>query len=338
MRPCNAPECARAVRRAAGHGQGVDVYAWPGRPAAHRLQLPVRSTPCRGTCPRRPTKLPSPPAVSHRREQHRDMEDAVNRVVEYYHESVTNYLDPRSEDWLLSRSILVPLTLIGSYLYFVKKCGPAFMANRQPYNVKSIMIVYNIIQIIANAYVFISAAQLWVSELKSITCQPIDYSVTETTRQMANLVWMYYVLKIADLIDTVLFVLRKKGSQATFLHVYHHCAMVMGGYLGCRFMLNGHVFLLGVINAFVHTVLYSYYLLAALRPETREASWKKYITVLQLVQFVILFVHNIFPLVTPDCHIQKIWSVILVVQNVFMFAMFSDFYAKAYCSKKKKQA
>lgn len=38
------------------------------------------------------------------------------------------------------------------YLNFVLKWGPQYMKNRKPYNLDTIMIVYNIIQILACIY------------------------------------------------------------------------------------------------------------------------------------------------------------------------------------------
>lgn len=40
--------------------------------------------------------------------------------------------------------------------------------------------------------------------------------------QLSNGAWWYFFSKIVELLDTVFFVLRKKQSQVTFLHVYHH--------------------------------------------------------------------------------------------------------------------
>lgn len=40
--------------------------------------------------------------------------------------------------------------------------------------------------------------------------------------QVYNSAWWYFFSKIVELLDTVFFVLRKKQSQVTFLHVYHH--------------------------------------------------------------------------------------------------------------------
>jgi len=44
------------------------------------------------------------------------------------------------------------LATIAVYFLFIYKIGPAFMANRQPFNLKSIIIVYNIVNIIVNMY------------------------------------------------------------------------------------------------------------------------------------------------------------------------------------------
>ena len=47
---------------------------------------------------------------------------------------------------------------------------------------------------------------------------------------------------------------------------------------------GGHGTLLGIINSFVHIIMYSYYLLAALGPTVQKYLWwKKHLTLLQLV-------------------------------------------------------
>jgi hypothetical protein len=48
---------------------------------------------------------------------------------------------------------------------------------------------------------------------------------------------------------------------------------------------GGHGTLLGLINSFVHIIMYSYYLLSALGPTVQKYLWwKKYITTLQMVR------------------------------------------------------
>jgi len=53
--------------------------------------------------------------------------------------------------------------------------------------------------------------------------------------QMARAVWLYYMAKIVELLDTVFFVLRKKQSQVSFLHVYHHTLMPFCAFIGVKY-------------------------------------------------------------------------------------------------------
>ena len=112
--------------------------------------------------------------------------------------------------------------------------------------------------------------------------------------QMARGVYAYFVCKLIELLDTVFFVMRKKQRQISFLHVYHHGMMPICAWIGVRFVPGGHGTLLGVINSFIHILMYTYYMLSAFGPEVQKYLWwKKYLTSLQLVQFTIILVHNL---------------------------------------------
>lgn len=52
---------------------------------------------------------------------------------------------------------------------------------------------------------------------------------------MARAVWLYYMCKITELLDTVFFVLRKKQNQVSFLHLYHHTLMPICGFIGIKY-------------------------------------------------------------------------------------------------------
>lgn len=41
------------------------------------------------------------------------------------------------------------------YLAFVLKLGKIFMQNRNPYNIKNVMLVYNVLQVIYNVILFL---------------------------------------------------------------------------------------------------------------------------------------------------------------------------------------
>lgn len=135
----------------------------------------------------------------------------------------------------------------------------------------------------------------------------------------------------------VFFVLRKKYNQITFLHVYHHGGMVLAGYIVSKFMAGSHGTLLGIINSYVHVVMYTYYFLTSYKPELKKSLWwKKHITHIQLAQFAILVVHFFNPLVFFECAYPKVLSFVGLTQNVFMLILFSDFYYKAYIRKRKE--
>ncbi|VVC92597.1 unnamed protein product [Leptidea sinapis] len=176
------------------------------------------------------------------------------------------------------------------YHRFVKVWGPAFMKDRSPYDLKNIIVVYNCVQIILCGYMTIQCITwLYLPGYYSLWCQKINYEDTEIERRIISRVWLYYFIKIVDLMDTVFFILRKKFSQVTFLHVYHHLGMCLLAYIGTKYVPGGHGIMLGFINSAVHTVMYTYYLISITRPQWVRLWWKKYITQLQIVSIFISF-------------------------------------------------
>lgn len=134
----------------------------------------------------------------------------------------------------------------------------------------------------------------------------------------------------------VFFVLRKKNNQVTFLHVYHHAVMVAACYFYLKFLIGGgQPISLGIINSFVHVVMYFYYFLTSYKPELKKSLWfKRHITELQMLQFAILFFHLMLPVVTDCDSFPKSLSAALGFQNIFMLILFGDFYYKAYIRKR----
>lgn len=79
-------------------------------------------------------------------------------------------------------------------------------------------------------------------------------------------------------------VLRKNNKQVTFLHVYHHSIMIMSGFIGCWWYPGGAGLWLGLVNVFIHSVMYTYYFLTAFKPEMKKSIWwKRNITQIQMV-------------------------------------------------------
>lgn len=57
--------------------------------------------------------------------------------------------------------------------------------------------------------------------------------------QVAGALWWYFISKGIEYLDTVFFILRKKFSQVTFLHVYHHCSMFTLWWIGIKWVAGG---------------------------------------------------------------------------------------------------
>ncbi|XP_066993702.2 very long chain fatty acid elongase AAEL008004 [Anabrus simplex] len=252
-----------------------------------------------------------------------------------------NYLfydlaDPRTNNLFLIPSPFPGLALVASYVYITKFLGPRLMMDRKPFELKKIIQLYNVVQIIANVYIFAQCLRLGWAGTYSWTCEPVDYSNTPTALEVAHGVYHFFLIKVLDLLDTIFFVLRKKSSQISFLHVYHHAGMVMLTWGAAKYLPGGHGTFLGFINSFVHIIMYSYYLLASLSSDSRKYLWwKKHLTQLQMVQFFFITIHSLQLLFVENCG-YPVWTTAVVVpQNAFMSALFYDFYRKAYRPSKK---
>lgn len=157
-------------------------------------------------------------------------------------------------NWLLSGSPLPLATILGTYLYFCLYAGPRYMKNRKPFELKSLLIIYNAIQVVLSCILVYEGTESGWRKHYSYTCQPVDYSDDPLAMrvsliifrnkdkvnllyklQMLSAVWLYYICKLVELLDTVFFVLRKKQNQVSFLHLYHHTIMPFAGFIGVKY-------------------------------------------------------------------------------------------------------
>lgn len=81
--------------------------------------------------------------------------------------------------------------------------------------------------------------------------------------------------------------MRKRYDQVSTLHVIHHGIMPVSVWWGVKFTPGGHSSFFGFLNTFVHIIMYTYYMLAAMGPHMQKYLWwKRYLTVLQMVGFI----------------------------------------------------
>ena len=100
--------------------------------------------------------------------------------------------------------------------------------------------------------------------------------------------YVFYLSKIYEFIDTFLILLAADKRRLSFLHIYHHAAVVGVTYQWIRTPQS--LLPVGLVtNASVHVVMYAYYLSASLGWRW-SPRWKKTVTSCQIVQFCFSFV------------------------------------------------
>lgn len=244
--------------------------------------------------------------------------------------------DPRVQGWFLFDTPLATLAMVLIYLSFVVVAGPLWMANRKPFQITNTLVAYNAAQVLLSSYMFYEhlAAGWWGDY--SLSCQPVDYSDSDKAQRMLHLCWVYYFSKLSEFADTVFFVLRKKKSQITWLHLYHHSLTPFEAWLLVKFIAGGHGTFSNIVNNLVHVIMYSYYMVAAMGPQYQKYLWwKKHLTTLQLVQFFMVLFHSISALVY-DCGYPKIIAAGLILHSTIFIVLFTNFYIQAYNKSKPR--
>ena len=217
------------------------------------------------------------------------------------------------------------LSVYGSlaYLFSINSLNE-IMKNKPALKISPfIMTLYNIYQIMANGYIgykLYAATQGDVFGLYTLDNVNIRY-----------LVYLHYLTKYIDFIDTLIIVLRKKSSQLSFLHVYHHSTVVViWDYVVHTWPKNcSAVYMYGAfINSWIHVIMYVYYGVTSLNIKVHSIL-KKSVTVCQLVQFVSCMMHAVLVLVYDNSPIR--FSIVQLMYHVSLFRLFSPLL------KKKKQ-
>ncbi|XP_010781094.1 elongation of very long chain fatty acids protein 4-like [Notothenia coriiceps] len=147
---------------------------------------------------------------------------------------------------------------------------------------------------------------------------------------VAGALWWYFVSKGVEYLDTVFFILRKKFNQVTFLHVYHHCTMFTLWWIGIKWVAGGQSFFGAHMNAAIHVLMYLYYGLASCGPKIQKYLWwKKYLTIVQMIQFHVTIGHTALSLYV-DCDFPHWMHYSLICYAITFIVLFGNFYYQTY--------
>ncbi|CAH1380763.1 unnamed protein product [Tenebrio molitor] len=243
--------------------------------------------------------------------------------------------DPRM-DRILLRTPLQLITTIAFYLFFIYKLGPNFMKERKTYELKKILVGYNVLQIFLNLGIFIMAATYLRNQ--SFFCIPSDKSESPEATLALRAHYYYLLLKYFDLVETVFYVLRRKERQISFLHVYHHIGVLVAAWVSGKYFPGGQAIYVALYNTLIHSIMYVYYLFSAWNPNySKDIWWKKYVTLLQIVQHCLIFISMLPALVNVNCTYPKGWTAIFMINVGFIIYLFGRFYKNTYLTENKNK-
>lgn len=158
-----------------------------------------------------------------------------------------------------------------------------FMTTRKPLDIPYTLFLHNITLSFASFLLGSWLTYILVSEFiggmtpHQLICSRSIYEIGQI--QMIYYLNMFY--KVWEFLDTIFLVVRKK--QVAFLHSYHHAATLI---LTWNQLMEHSApqWVPIVINLWVHVVMYYYYAMSALKI---KIWWKKYLTTLQICQFIV---------------------------------------------------
>lgn len=169
------------------------------------------------------------------------------------------------------------------------------------------------------------------------------YNPRETP--MAFYIYIFYMSKYAEFLDTIIMLFKRNTRQVTVLHVYHHVSIAFIWWMIAHHAPGGDAYFSAAINSAVHVFMYLYYLLSALLRNNEKARrkylfWGKYLTQLQMVQFLFNMIQAYYCIKFKPVYPQFLCK-ILFYYMISLLLLFSNFYLRKYSmgtkAKQKRQ-
>ncbi|XP_076623232.1 very long chain fatty acid elongase 6 [Colletes latitarsis] len=150
--------------------------------------------------------------------------------------------------------------------------------------------------------------------------------------------WMFVLSKLPELGDTIFIVLRKQ--PLIFLHWYHHITVLLYSWFSyAEYTASARWYI--VMNYFVHSIMYSYYALKAMR--YRPPKWiAMLITLLQIAQmvtgcFINIRTYQYLETGQTDCHVSRMNVKISLLIYSSYFILFAKFFHDSYLVSKSSK-
>ena len=146
--------------------------------------------------------------------------------------------------------------------------------------------------------------------------------LVEASGLLKKVYFLYWMSKILELMDTVFMVLKHSLRQMSFLHIFHHSTMLLLADYTYSLSPWKPISVVIFLNSFVHIWMYSYYAISVVKKV--DSSWKKTITHIQLIQFVIGLCLGV-----PG-YMHYGYCIYSVLYPISMILLFGNFYYHAF--------
>lgn len=222
-------------------------------------------------------------------------DEVGNTILRFFHEA-------GFEDRPIDRTAHFPVTsfheVIAVVCAYVSFVFIASLWQLSPLGMKldlyPVRFIYNLFQVILCSYMCVESLMLALrNNYTGIVCQP--FNVEQPV--FAELQWLFYASKILDFFDTVFIISGKKWKQLSVLHVYHHAATFVVSWINTRVGYDSDIFLTILLNAFIHSIMYTYYFVSM---HTKEIWWKRFLTIAQMTQFCVMLFQGT-TMLTKNC-------------------------------------
>jgi len=243
-----------------------------------------------------------------------------------------------------------PEILIGTFGYLLLKpiLRNSGLVNTKKGAYKSSMITYNILMAVYSAACFVAtttalgwdrgygAALLrWSGDVPATLYGDVCPSPVFHNKLFMLAAKSFYYSKYVEYLDTAWLVL--KGKDVSFLQTFHHFGAPWDIWLGLYFENEG-LWIFMFLNAFIHTIMYTYYALTAAGVSYPA---KPLITLMQIVQFVSGFT-VVWPYKDVACFRNDQGKMVSWVFNYAyvggVLGLFMHFFYNEYVAKKAKKA
>lgn len=227
------------------------------------------------------------------------------------------------------------LAAISLYVFAILYLGPQFInSKKKPFELNWTIRSYNLMMIISNCWAFYHGCRILNYGLSCFGCEIINSKDNSPAGlELLRYGWLFFLSRIIEWLDTMFFVLRKKPSQITKLHLFHHSFVPLLVWTYLKFHPGKTVAFFPLVNSLVHTIMYSYYFLATFGPKIQPYLWwKKYLTSMQITQFVLILIQlATIPLSTSqECQYPRMFLYMAFAGAILFLYLFYSYYKHTY--------